>query len=114
MFGALAALLLCIFASSGLSFGLVTRTRGPLQRLRRGASSDRGILVTDGTVIAAAEGSGGIGAAEGELESCELSSEGLAVDCHKKKVSASGGSVYQPLAPSVWTVFGELASATNA
>ena len=114
MFGALAALLLCIFASSGLSFGLVTRTRGPLQRLRRGASSDRGILVTDGTVIAAAEGSGGIGAAEGELESCELSSEGLAEDCHKRKVSASGGSAYQPLAPSVWTVFGGLASATNA
>lgn len=114
VFGALAALLLCIFASSGLSFGLVTRTRGPLQRLRRGASSDRGILVTDGTVIAAAEGSGDIGAAEGELESCELSSEGLAEDCHKRKVSASGGSVYQPLAPSVWTVFGELASATNA
>ena len=51
---------------------------------------------------------------EDGLESCELSSEGLAEDCHKRKLPARGGSEYKPLAPSVWTVFGELAAATKA
>ena len=109
--GGLVTLLICCCAIGHVhSFCVNLRGRGSV-RVRGFRASDKGVLATEGT-IKIAKGGAVIGADDDQLESCELSSEGLAEDCNKRKVA--GGSGYQPLAPSVWTVFGELASATKA